>query len=243
MWNPWHGCRKYSSGCEHCYVFRGDARHGLDAALVYKTRNFDLPVRRKKNGDYLHPAGTFFWTCFTSDFLLDTCDEWRREAWALIRERADCRFLFITKRIERFRVGLPPDWGTGYQHVTVCLTCEDQQAADRRLPVFLDLPLQHRVIVLEPLLGPVNLGAYLGPGIEEVVVGGESGPRARPCDFAWILAVREQCLAAGIAFSFRQTGANFIKDGRFYRVPRRLQHLQAAKAGLNFKSNYTPEAL
>ena len=65
--------------------------------------------------------------------------------------------------------------------------------------------------------------------------GGESGNEARPCDYAWVLGLREQCMAADISFCFHQTGARFVKDGRMYRIHRRYQHSQARKAGINYK--------
>ena len=65
-------------------------------------------------------------------------------------------------------------------------------------------------------------------------MGGESGPQARPCHFDWVLGLRRQAVEAGVPFVFRQTGANFVKDGRLYRIPRPLQHEQAQKAGLDF---------
>ena len=66
----------------------------------------------------------------TSDFFLEEADEWRPAAWSMIRERADLHFVIITKRIHRFLVGLPADWGEGYEHVTICCTCENQKMAD-----------------------------------------------------------------------------------------------------------------
>lgn len=90
------------------------------------------------------------------------------------------------------------------------------------------------IIVCEPLLGPVDLTRWLSADwAEEVVAGGESGTDARICDFDWVLSLREQCRAAGVAFSFRQTGAALLKEGRLYRIPRRLQHEQARKAGID----------
>ena len=71
------------------------------------------------------------------------------------------------------------------------------------------------------------------PWVEEVSVGGESGPDARICDYAWVLSLRDQCLAAGVRFSFHQTGSRFLKDGKLYSIPRRHQHLQARKAGID----------
>lgn len=108
-WNPWHGCHKLSDGCKNCYVYRRDSRYGKDSSIVEKTKDFDLPVQKLKNGEYrLKTSGTVF-TCFTSDFFIEEADAWRRDAWAMMRERRDLSFLFITKRIDRFFVGLPPD--------------------------------------------------------------------------------------------------------------------------------------
>lgn len=235
MWNLWRGCRKKSEGCANCYMHRDGERFGFDPCLVKKNLAFDLPVRKNRRGEYKIPGGELFFTCFTSDFLTEEADVWRREAWDMIRARNDCAFLFLTKRIERFTVSLPPDWGDGWDHVMVCCTCENQTRADERLPIFLDLPLKWRGIACEPLLGPLNLSPYLGPKIAEVSVGGESGPRARPCDYAWILAIREQCMAARVPFNFRQTGARFIMDGRLYHIKRPLQRPQAKAANINWR--------
>lgn len=113
LWNPWHGCHKLSTGCRHCYVYRGDSKHGKDSSIITKTGQFNLPVRRKKDKTYKIPSGNLVYTCFTSDFLIEEADEWRIEAWKMMRERYDLHFLFITKRIDRLSQCLPPDWGTG----------------------------------------------------------------------------------------------------------------------------------
>ncbi len=234
-WNLWHGCHKLSPGCRHCYVFRTDSRYDRDAGQVRKTGQFDLPLRRNRQGSYkLMPEDGIVYTCFTSDFLLEDADGWRPEAWEMIRRRPDLTFLFITKRIRRLSACLPPDWGAGYDNVHIGCTVEDQLRAEERLPVFLTLPIRHRLIICEPLLEEVDLSPYLGPTVEEVVAGGESGPEARICDYAWILALRDQCVRAGVPFRFKQTGACFRKDGRLYRIDRRHQHPQAAKARIDF---------
>ena len=95
--------------------------------------------------------------CFTSDFLIDEADKWRDEAWDMIRERFDLNFLFITKRINRLADVVPDDWGDGYDNVAIGCTCENQEMADKRLPVFLSFPIAERYIICEPLLGPIDL--------------------------------------------------------------------------------------
>lgn len=234
LWNPWHGCRKLSEGCQNCYVYRGDAKHGRDGSVVYKTGGFDLPVRRKRDGSFKVPPGDFVWTCFTSDFLLEDADEWRYDAWRMMKERTDVSFLFITKRIGRLMACVPPDWGDGYDNVRICCTVENQRRACERLEIFREAPVKHKSIVCEPLLSGIDLSPYLGGWVRQVVVGGESGEEARPCRYDWVLDIRRQCLANHVPFRFKQTGARFIKDGRCYRIQRRFQHSQAKKAGIDF---------
>ena len=233
-WNPWHGCHKISEGCRHCYVYRQDSCYDKDSSVVTRTAAFDLPVKRRRNGDYRVPSGERVYACFTSDFFLEEADEWRAEAWAMIRERSDLSFLIPTKRIDRFGVALPADWGDGYDHVAIACTIENQDRLNYRLPLFKALPIRHRLLFCSPLLGPLDFAGYLDDDIEEVSVGGESGTEARICDYDWVLDLRRQCERAGVAFRFKQTGAIFKKDGRYYAVPRRLQQVQAKKAGIDY---------
>lgn len=237
IWNPWHGCKKISPGCLNCYVYRRDAEFGKDSSIITKTASFQLPVKRSRNGEHkIQPDGECVYTCMTSDFFLEEADEWRPEAWNMIRERSDLRFVIITKRIHRFRVGLPADWGEGYHHVIICCTCENQKMAEARLPVFLEMPIRHRTIIHEPMLEAVDIRKYLATGkIEQVTCGGESGPEARICDFAWILNTMQQCMEYEVPFWFKQTGANFKKGNHVYHIERKDQMSQAAKAGVNYK--------
>ena len=243
QWNLWHGCRKYSAGCAHCYVYRSDARYGRDPEAVAKTGSFDLPLRRNRAGEYKIPSGEVVWTCFTSDFLLEEADPWRPDAWDMIRQRPDLNFFFITKRIERLAQCLPPDWGAGWPHVHIAATMENQAMADRRLPVLKKAPIAHRYIICEPLLGPVDLSAHLGPWVKSVTAGGESGADARLCDYAWVLSLRDQCQAAGVSFWFKQTGALFRKGDKLYHIKRQHQHAQARKAGISFGNALPPGKL
>lgn len=236
MWNPWHGCHKISAGCKHCYVYREDLAYGTEtpSSEVRKTGSFNLPLKRDRKRNYKFPAGTEFALCFTSDFLIEEADEWRPEIWDIIRERKDCSYFFFTKRIERLAECLPPDWGEGYDNIGIGCTVENQDRADFRLPLFLSLPIKHRIIIAAPLLEKINLKEYLDPKlIKEVSVGGESGKYARPLDYDWVLSLHDQSREAGISFNFHQTGSYLIKDGRRYFIPRPLQHEQAKKAGLN----------
>ncbi len=127
MWNLWHGCHKLSPGCKHCYAYRGDAKRDIDSSVVTQTKNFDLPLRKKRNGDYKVPAGTLVYTCFTSDFFVEDADPWRSEAWQMMQQRSDLNFLIITKRIDRFAQCMPEDWNDGYNNVTICCTVESRE--------------------------------------------------------------------------------------------------------------------
>lgn len=232
-WHPWHGCHKCSPGCANCYVYRMDARYGRDASVVSLTKEYDLPVRGRRGGEPAIPPGEVVFTCLTSDFFIEDADEWRPRAWRMIRSRPDLMFFIITKRISRVRACLPEDWGEGWGNVTLCATCENQQKAQERLPELLSLPIACREIICEPLLGPIDLTPWLNERIGCVTVGGESGENARVCDFAWVQDIAAQCARHGVPFCFKQTGANFVRGGRIYRIPRRLQHEQAKRAGLD----------
>ena len=153
----------------------------------------------------------------------------------MMRTRADLQFAIITKRIHRFAACVPPDWGDGYPNVSIYCTVENQAMADSRLPLYLTLPIRHKHICHEPMLEAIDIEPYLASGqIEYVLCGGESGPGARPCRYEWVLATRAQCVKYHVRFHFKQTGALFIKDGRAYRIPRRLQQSQAARAGIDY---------
>ena len=236
-WNPWHGCTKISPGCKYCYVYRQDEMYGstLASSLCRKTGAFALPMKRRRDGSYKIPPGKIVFTCFTSDFLLEDADPWRAECWRMMRQRSDCWFYFFTKRIHRLADCLPPDWGEGYDNVLIGCTVENQDRANYRLPIFLDLPIKHRSIIASPLLERLDLRPYLDDRIEEVATGGESGVEARPCDYDWILDLRRQCVEKDIPFRFHQTGAYFIKDGRMYRVRRKYQLSQARKANIDYR--------
>ena len=236
IWNPWHGCRRISPGCANCYVYRRDESIGRDASVIAKTGDYGLPLRKSRQGDYkLRPEDGPVYACMTSDFFLEEADGWRQECWDMIRERRDLAFNIITKRIDRFEQCMPPDWGDGWEHVTICSTCENQEMTDRRLPILLRLPIRHREVVCEPMLGEIDIEKYLVSGlIGHVTCGGESGPGARPCDFRWIQEVRRACIRCGVPFTFKQTGAVFVKDGRTYHIDRRDQMQQARRSGWSY---------
>ena len=239
VWNPWHGCHKISPGCANCYVYRRDESIGKDASIVTKTGDFNLPLKTNRQGEYkLTASDGDVYCCMTSDFFLEDADNWRQECWDMIRMRNDLHFHIITKRIDRFNKCKPPDWGDGWENVTICSTCENQDRADHRLPILLELPIRHREIISEPMLEEIHIEKHLKSGlIEHVTCGGESGNNARVCNFSWVRELRRQCIRNGVPFTFKQTGAVFLKDGKLYHIDRKLQMAQAKKSGYSYYPN------
>lgn len=238
IWNPWRGCHKKSEGCKYCYIHKGDAKRGIDTNSIVKTNQFDAPIQKYKRGEhkgeYKIKSNEMVYCCFSSDFLLEEADEWRHDCWKMIKERTDLHFVFLTKRIERFKECIPDDWCEGYENVTVGCTIENQKQADFRLSIFKQLPIQHKYIIAQPLLENINLEQYLDD-IELVIVGGESDLFARPLNYDWVLSIRYQCLNQQVKFNFRQCGSHFIKDGKFYRLNKRVLMSQAQKANIDLE--------
>ena len=237
-WNPWHGCRKVSEGCENCYVYYLDAMRGKNGADVYKTKTgFRYPLSKYRGGGYKIQSGEMISVCMTSDFFLEEADEWRDEAWEMMRVRSDVIFLLLTKRPQRIKECLPADWGEGWDNIFLNVCAENQRRADERIPVLLDAPFKHKGLHLAPLLGPIEIGDYLDSGqIEQVATGGENYGGSRPCDFAWVKALRDQCVTRDITFCFMETGTTFIKDGRTYTIrSKQVQNEQAFKSNMSYQ--------
>ncbi len=234
LYNPWHGCHKISDGCLNCYVYRIDEKYQRDSSIVTKNGTFNLPIRKNRQGNPTIASGETVYTCFSSDFLVEEADEWRKDVWKMMKERQDLTFIFLTKRIARLGKVLPDDWGEGYDNVIVGCTVENELQARLRLPIFLKLPLKHRNIICEPLLEAIDLSPYLSDKIELVLVGGESGNEARVCDYQWVLDIHKQATSRNIPFHYHQTGARLLKDGILYKIPRKNQSSQALKAKLDW---------
>lgn len=217
-WNPWQGCHKVSAGCDNCYMYRDKGRYGQDPKVIVRSKpqTFYMPKSLMRL-----PPGTKVFVCSWSDFFHKAADPWRTEAWELIRNRPDLIFQIVTKRPERIMECLPLAWGPGWKHVWLGVSVEDQKTADERIPILLQTPAAVRWISAEPLLKELTLVLYLpviergrggpiqsGGGLDWVVVGGESGPKARPMNIEWVRDILNQCAAAGVACFVKQLGAH-----------------------------------
>lgn len=239
IWNPWHGCHKISEGCQHCYMYFLDKKRGIDTSRVYRTGNFNLPIQRDRSGRYKLPSGMQLYVGLSTDFFVEEADEWRDEAWRIIRQRSDIAFRLLTKRASRIAKCLPDDWGDGYENVLMQVTTENQRRADERLPILLDIPAKHKGFMCAPLIGEINVDKYLATGqFEEVLCGGENYDGARPCHYEWVKQLSDQCRHHGVTFDFVETGTVFVKEGTTYHIPdKRIQSLQAFKSGLSYQGS------
>jgi protein gp37 len=165
--------------------------------------------------------------------------EWRRDLFRLFDATHNLDWLLLTKRpenVERFwyfraRCALgfdcthPECRADAYYHnVWIGTSCENQETFDKRIPELLKIPAAVRFLSLEPLLGPVNLSVaarQIVPtdNVSWVIVGGESGPHARPCNVEWIRSIVEQCKNAGVACFVKQLGANPVTTTKYTCKP------------------------
>lgn len=240
MYNPWHGCHKVSEGCRNCYMYYLDGKHGITTPsnqVVKNKSGFMLPIERGKNGKFRIPPGSWVNLCRTSDFFVRDADPWRTEVWSFIKYRKDLIWDILTKRPERFANCLPDDWDDGYENVLLGVTAEDQDAADRRIPILLNTPAKHKYVNCAPFIGPITLPNDL-PGIDHVGCGGENYDGCRICKEEWVRSLSDQCRGLDVTFCFYETGTEYEKDKMTYHIPdKRTQSEQAWLSGLSYTSS------
>ena len=237
IWNPWHGCKKCSEGCQNCYMYYLDAKRNKNGADIYRTKSgFKYPLSKHRNGEYKVKSGEMLRVCMTSDFFLEEADLWRDEAWQIISQRPDVKFFLLTKRPERVASNLPWNWGDGFENVMLNVSCENQRRADERIPILLELPFKHKGIMCAPYIGQVSIEKYLPTGqIEQVLCDGENYVGARPCHYEWVKSLYDECVRYNVTFVFCGTGNRFVKDGKLYKLDSKIQVEQAYKSGLSVK--------
>ncbi len=217
-------------------MFHLDAKRDRDGGVIYRGKTtFNLPLKRDRAGNFKVPDNTRLRVCMTSDFFLAEADEWRDEAWEIIRQRSGVLFWLLTKRPERIADHLPADWGDGWDNVALNVSCENQTRAKERLPLLLEIPAKHKGFMAAPFIGPINAEPYLASGqFELVYADGENYAGARPLHYDWVKSLYEQCVHYDIPFTFFGIGNVFVKDGKEYHVPRAYQHVQALRSGLQY---------
>ena len=237
IWNPWHGCIKKSEGCDHCYMYFLDKMRDQDGSNIYRTKaGFNYPIQKDRKGNYKIKSGEQIRVCMTSDFFLAEADEWRDEAWELMKIRSDVIFFLLTKRPERVAEHLPKDWCDGWDNIFFNVTAENQRRADERIPILLDLPFKHKGVMCAPFIGQVSIRKILETGqIEQVLCDGENYDGARPCHYEWVKLLRQECVDNNVTFVFCGTGRRFVKDGRLYKLEGNIQSQQAKKSGMSFR--------
>ena len=231
--NPWIGCRKVSAGCAHCYAEKlVNGQMGGDFRVVRRTRpeNWRKPHRWNREAGRLGKRRMVF-TCSLSDFFIEEADAWRPEAWEVIRATPNLVWQILTKRPERISTHLPPDWGPlGYPNVWLGTSIENRDAWARILPLS-QVRGPVRFLSVEPLLGPIDFKTLAGANIDWVIVGGESGPAARPMELDWARQVRDLCVREGVPFFLKQLGGHpnkraheqAVLDGQTWtQMPERL---------------------
>ncbi len=202
-WNPWYGCIKISPGCQDCYMYRDQKRYGGNPYDVRRSKTrFRDPLKWQD--------GRRIFTCSWSDFFIDKADQWRPEAWEIIRQTPRHTYLILTKRPQRIVDELPEGWP--WRHVWLGVSIESR-AYLWRADVLRSIPAAGRFLSLEPLLE--DLGTLDLTGINWVICGGESGREPRPMAAEWVRSIRDQCIGAGVPFFFKQWGgSDKAKGGR-----------------------------
>jgi len=212
-WNPVTGCTKISAGCDNCYAerfserFRGTPDHPFE-------NGFDLTLRPAR---LLQPLG---WRSPRMIFVNSMSDLFHKEVPRSFiskvfdtMEKADWHtFQVLTKRSSLLRNFVRERYGDreAPSHIWLGVSVEDGSKKSR-IKQLREAPAKTRFLSIEPLIGPV--GELNLDGIDWVIVGGESGPRARYMDPAWVRDIRDQCRKKKVAFFFKQWGGFRPKSG------------------------------
>jgi protein gp37 len=209
-WNPVTGCTKISAGCDNCYAariserFRGTPGHPFEAGfdLTLRPKRLELPLGwQAPRRIFVNSMSDLFHKDVPDSFIDQVFD---------VMEQADWHnFQVLTKRASRMndylwhRFSELPDFVKLPDHVWFGVSVEDAKVK-RRIDVLRTIPASVRFLSVEPLIGP--LGALDLSRIHWVIVGGESGPGARPMHPDWVREIRDQCIAQSVPFFFKQWG-------------------------------------
>ena len=212
-WNPVTGCTKISSGCDNCYAerfserFRGTPRHPFENGfdLTLRPERVDQPLRwREPRMIFVNSMSDLFHKDIPTAFISNVCNTMEMAHWHT--------FQVLTKRSSLMRNFLRRRYGDGRgpNHMWFGVSVEDGSKLSR-VRHLQEAPAGMRFLSIEPLIG--RIGRLDLTGIDWVIVGGESGPRARPMNPDWVREVRDQCIADNVAFFFKQWGGLRPKSG------------------------------
>ena len=233
-WNPVRGCTKVSPGCKHCYAetfaerFRGVPDHafeqGFDLRLVPEALSLPQSWKRSRR---------VFVNSMSDLFHDDVPLAYIRRVFAAMRGAPQHEFQLLTKRAERM-ARLAPMLRPA-DNVWMGVSVENADYVDR-IAALRKVPAAVRFLSVEPLLGPIARLPL--QGIHWVIVGGESGSRARPMDPDWVRRIRDRCVEVGVPFFFKQWGGvqksrnGRELDGRTWdEMPRPSEELKVAGQG------------
>lgn len=206
-WNPVTGCSKISPGCAHCYAERmakrlkamGQANYANGFEVTLQPHMLELPLHwRKPQMIFVNSMSDLFHEDVPLDYV--------QSVFAIMAEARQHRFQVLTKRSERLRELAPLlNWSP---NVWMGVTVENADYLSR-VDDLRKTPAKMKFLSLEPLLGPMN-GLNLRK-IDWVIVGGESGPGARPMRLQWVTQIRDQCVSEDTPFFFKQWGGPIKK--------------------------------
>jgi len=206
-WNPIQACTKVDGDCKFCYMYRDKERYGQDPTKLVRSApaTFDGILNAKK---YL--PGSLVFTASWSDWWHPDADPHRGDMFDRVDRRGDLTFQVLTKRPERIAGTLPGSWGAdGWPHVWLGTSVGNPKGADRA-KVLAGLPAVVRFLSVEPLWAPGVADAIRdvveSGRIDWIILGGESGPDARPMHPAWAREVRDLAAGAGVPMIFKQWG-------------------------------------
>lgn len=242
--NPWTGCTKVGPGCDHCYAEGWAKRSGQvqwgpgTARRRTSAANWKKPLAWNAEAERLGVRYRVFCASLADVFDNEVPAEWRADLFWLIHSTPSLDWLLVTKRIGNaagmmraamLEIDPSGEWPAPWPNVWLGITVVNQSEADRDIPKLLSTPAAVRFLSMEPLLGPVDIARWLDDGSNEmalastlswVIVGGESGPGARPMHPQWARDIRDQCEAAGVPFLFKQWG-EWAPNEHFTHLPRR----------------------
>jgi protein gp37 len=237
-WNPVTGCDWVSPGCDHCYArtlakrmkAMGSVRYqndGFDRALKVVTPGFGLTLHHDKLAEPLRwrKPRVVFVNSMSDLFHEGVDDPFIEQVWRTMQETPQHTYQILTKRPRRLLAWTTRRWRDELEemplpNVWLGTSVENQEWADRRIPLLAQTPAAVRFLSCEPLLGPITIQVSLKKAcssireaIDWVIVGGESGPKARPVDEKWVRDLRDECVAHGVDFFFKQWGGRTPKAG------------------------------